>query len=131
MLTSGDVVLNTYEVYVSGDDDEGPDVITIGEEARALLSSTGILNLTDSCWPELEIKNLRLISVGSLHLNIGALMDVPHGATRVNTGMFIFGYRLSLTFCGTAGEIASHGFIVTCLRHVSIVCLWNQICWFC
>ncbi len=90
---SGDVVLNTYEVYVSGVDDEGPYDMTIGEEARALLSSTGTLNLTNSCWPEPEIKNLRSISVGSLHLNIGALIDVLHGATRVNTGIFILGYQ--------------------------------------
>jgi hypothetical protein len=31
--------------------------------------------------------------VGSLRLNIGGLMDAPHGATSVRTGILILGYQ--------------------------------------
>jgi hypothetical protein len=48
-LSSGDVVLNTYEVYVSGVVEEGPDVMTTEDEARVVLSMMGILNFAVSC----------------------------------------------------------------------------------
>ena len=92
-LSSGDVVLNTYEVYVSGVVEEGPDVMTTDDEARVEFSMIGTLNLIVSCWPEPDIRNLRLIIVGSFRENIGGLIDIPHGATKVNTGIFILGYQ--------------------------------------
>ncbi len=48
-LSSGDVVLNTYEVYVSGVVDDGPDVMMTDDEARVEFSMMGILNLAVSC----------------------------------------------------------------------------------
>ena len=48
-LSSGDVDLTIYEVYVSGQDDEGPEVMTRGDAGRDFAKTGGIWNFMDSC----------------------------------------------------------------------------------
>lgn len=78
---------------MSGVVEDGPEVMMTDDEAMVGFNMMGILNFAVSCWPEPEIRNLSCSVVGSLRLNIGGLMDAPHGATSVRTGILILGYQ--------------------------------------
>lgn len=93
MFRSGDDVLTMYEVYVSGQDEDGPDARTIGDDANDLLIRGGILNLKYSCCEDVEAMNDSDTFMGVLRLMMGGFMETPQGATTVSTGMFIFGYQ--------------------------------------
>ena len=93
MLISGDVVFSRYDVYVSGQEEDGPCVITIDDEAKVLVRLRGRGNFSSSCSPALDTMNLTVPVLENFLLNIGGLIVTPHGATRVRTGMLVLGYQ--------------------------------------
>ena len=80
-------------MYVSGQDEDGPCVITIEDDASVRVRLRGRGNFSSSCSPALDIMNFSVPVLENFLLNIGGLIVTPHGATKVNTGMLVFGYQ--------------------------------------
>lgn len=92
-LTGGSFDLIMYEVYVSGKLLDGPVTMETDEDNECCVSSNGRSKATNSCCPEfVRMNRIRPVS-GVLRLKNGDKTDVPHGATSVRTGMFIFAYQ--------------------------------------